>query len=137
MHFAWFSIAVCLILTGNNLQGGTRPSLAGTTWAASYYHYHEDWSFVSMDSVAIRYGQWDWSMPVDPKLIDEDSLYLGDADVHHYRFDGDQLIVQGAYGANEQDTLTWDGERFVSNWMYTYGHVVLEQGGNADCRMHD
>ena len=111
--------------------------LTGTTWAASYYHYHEDWTFVSADSVAIRTGQLGWSMPVDPKLISEDSLYLGDPEVFGYRFDGTQFIVNGRCRANEQDTLTWDGERFVSNWMYTYRHVVLIQGGNADCQMHD
>lgn len=125
-------MVVALLLTA--LPAQQQPSLPGTTWAASYYYYHEDWTFVSADSVAIRIGQWGWSMPVDPKLIDADSLYLGEPEVFRYRFDGIQLIVDGS---EEQDTLTWDGERFVSNWMYTYGHVVLIQGGNADCQMHD
>lgn len=118
-------------------QAGRPPTLPGTTWAASFYHYHEDWTFVSADSVSIRSGQWGWSMPVDPKLIHEDSLCLGDPEMFRYRFDGTQLIVHGRYRANEEDTLTWDGERFRSNWMFTYGHVVLTQGGNADCRLHD
>ena len=125
-------MVVALLLTA--LPAQQPPSLPGTTWAASYYHYHEDWTFVSADSVAIRSGQWGWSMPADPKLIDADSLYLGEADMFRYSFDGIQLILDGS---EEQDTLTWDGERFVSNWMYTYGHVVLIQGGNADCQMHD
>ncbi len=137
MHFAWFGIAVCLTLPGKSLQDGTPPSLPGTTWAASYYHYHEEWTFLSADSVAIRSGQWGWSMPVDPKLISPDSLYLGDPEVFHYRFDGQRLIVHGGYSDNEQDTLTWDGERFRSNWTFTYGHVVLIRGGNTECRKHD
>jgi hypothetical protein len=112
------------------------PILPGTTWAASYYHYHEDWTFVSVESVAIRSGQWGWSMPVDPKLIDADSLYLGDPEVVAYRLLGDHLTLD-LHGDGGMDTLTWDGERFVSNWMYTYGHVVLSKGGNPDCRMHD
>ncbi len=126
---------LALLFAGH--PGQRSPTLPGTTWAASFYHYHEDWTFVSADSVAIRTGQWGWSMPVDPKLISADSLYLGDPDVFRYRFDGDQLIVHGRYSGNEQDTLAWDGEHFRSNWMFTYGRVVLTQGGNADCRMHD
>lgn len=124
---------------GLGVQGlSSRPGhdRTSTTWAANYYHYHEDWTFVSVDSVAIRTGQWGWSMPVDPKLISADSLYLGDPEVVAYRLEGDHLTLD-VHGDGGMDTLTWDGERFVSNWMYTYGHVVLIQGGNADCRMHD
>ena len=117
-------------------QDSRIEQLPGTTWAASYYHYHEDWTFVSADSVAIRTGQWGWSMPVDPKLIAEDSLYLGDPEVVAYRLEGDHLTLD-VHGDGGMDTLTWDGERFVSTWMYTYGHVVLIQDGNADCQMHD
>lgn len=134
---SWWPAVLTVALLGGRWAEEHRPDLPGTTWAASYYHYHEDWTFVSADSVAIRSGQWGWSVPVDPKLIDADSLYLGDPEVFLYRFDGQRLIVHGLYSDNEQDTLTWDGERFRSNWMFTYGQVVLTQGGNADCRMHD
>ena len=127
-------IALVLLVAAG---GQHPPSLAGTTWAASYYHYHEDWTFLSADRVTIRSGQWGWSMPVDPKLIDQDSLYLSDPEALGYRFDGALLIVHDRYDGRKEDTLTWDGERFRSNWMFTYGHVVLIQGGNADCRMHD
>lgn len=133
----WAVLPLLTLLSSGVAREHQPPSLPGTTWAASFYHYHEDWTFISADSVAIRSGQWGWSMPVDPKLIDADSLYLGDPEVFRYRLDGPQLIVHERYGANAEDTLIWDGERFRSNWMFTYGRVVLFPGGNADCVMHE
>lgn len=76
-------------------------------------------------------------MLLDPKLIDQDSLYRGGPEMFRYRLDGDRLIVHGRYNANEQDTLTWGGEHFRSNWEFAYGHVVLLPGTNADCRWHE
>lgn len=133
----WPVLSMLTLLSSGGADPQHPPTLPGTTWTASYYHYHEDWTFVSTDSVAIRTGQWGWSMPVDPKLIDPDSLYLGDPELFRYHLEGARLIVHGRYRENEQDTLTWDGERFRSNWMFTYGHVVLFPTGNADCRMHE
>lgn len=134
---SFWPVLPLLVLLAGRPPDEHLPKLPGTTWAASYYHYHEDWTFMSADSVAIRSGQWGWSMPVDPKSISSDSLYLGDAEVFRYRLDGAHLIVLGRFEGNVQDSLTWDGERFRSNWTFTYGRVVLTPGGNADCGMHD
>lgn len=131
-----FRRAILLLVPLLGVAEQQPPSLSGTSWAASYYYYHEDWNFVSADSVAIRSGQWGWSIPVDPALINADRLYLGDPDVVAYHREGDHLILD-VHGDGAMDTLSWDGERFESNWMYTYGHVVLERGGNSDCRQHD
>jgi hypothetical protein len=118
MH--WWSVLPLLLMLSNGCgHFDQRPVLPGTSWAASQNHYHKDWTFLSADSVAIRFGQWGWSMRMDPAVIARDSLHLSDPNVVHYRMDADQLIVHGAYGSNERDTLTWDGERFVSNWTYT------------------
>ena len=69
-------------------------------------------------------------------FIAPDSLYLGDATSTAYRLDGARLILE-LDGDGRADTLTWNGERYVSNWLYTYGPVVLEPGGNQDCLRHD
>ena len=119
------------------VEVGPVPTLTGTTWAASYYHYHEDWTFLSTDSVVIRSGEWGWSFQgITDVPVSSDSLYMSDPEVIAYRLQGDHLTLD-LHGDGGTDTLTWDGERFVSNWMYTYGHVVLIEGGNADCRMHE
>jgi hypothetical protein len=92
---------------------------------------------VSADSVEVRSGQWGWSLPVDPASISQDSLYLSDPHVVHYWVDGPLLIVDGLFPGSGSDTLAWDGEHYRSNWMYTYGQVLLVRGGNPDCGMHD
>ncbi|MEO8067348.1 MAG: hypothetical protein ABI599_06615 [Flavobacteriales bacterium] len=114
---------------------GQISDLTGTRWAASYYH--EDWDFISADTVVIRSGQWGWSMPADTSLISRDSLYVDDSGRYGYRWNGLHLIVADLFeGWTGPDTLTWDGGGFLSNWIYAYGHVNLVQGGNEDCRMH-
>ena len=111
--------------------------LTGTKWAASYYHYHEDWYFVSPDSVEVCSGQWGWSMPVDPTLISQDSLYIGCGGRHAYQQKDSLLIVHALFEAGVADTFTWRGDAFVSNWTYTNGHVVLMPWPDMNCRWHD
>ena len=98
--------------------------LVGTRWAASYYYYHEDWDFVSRDSVDVCSGQWGWSMPVDPSLIDPDSLYLGCERISYRSMDPLLILHRWENGAGP-DTFTWRDGAFRSNRMFTYGHVVL------------
>lgn len=110
------------------------PRLAGSKWTSSYYYYHEDWTFVSADSVAIRWGQWGWSMPIDTGMP-EDSLYLTDPETLAYQFDGDWLLLSIGASAGV-DSFRWDDGRFVSKETYTYGNVVLTPGPNTDCKRH-
>jgi hypothetical protein len=113
------------------------PELPGTTWAASYYYYHEDWHFLSADTVAVSAGQWGWSFQgATDAPVTADGLYMWGPDPLHYRIAGPHLIVD-RYAEGAADTLTWDGEVFRSDRMLTYGHVVLLRGGNADCRLHE
>lgn len=110
--------------------------LVGTRWAASYYYYHEDWDFVSRDSVEVCSGQWGWSMPVDPSLIDPDSLYLGCERISYRSMDPLLILRRWENGAGP-DTFTWRDGAFRSNRMFTYGHVVLMPWPIEDCSKHD
>ena len=56
-------------------------------------------------------------------------------EVLHYRAEGPYVIIDRFPGRPE-DTLTWDGQYFVSNWEFTYGHVVLQPGGDLNCHRH-
>lgn len=117
-------------------KSGLPRDLAGTRWAASYYNYHEDWDFVSRDSVDVCSGQWGWSMPVDPSLIDPDSLYLG-CERTAYQLVDSLLILHRWENGAAPDTFTWREGAFRSNWMFTYGHVVLMPWPIEDCSKHD
>lgn len=119
-----------------SIATGPPRDLAGTRWAASYFHYHEYWDFVSPDSVDVCFGQWGWSMPVDPSLIDPDSLYLG-CERTAYRAVDSLLILDRRKNGAGPDTFTWRDGAFRSNWMFTYGRVVLMPWPIEDCSKHD
>lgn len=123
-------------MDNHSTKSGLPRDLAGTRWAASYYYYHEDWDFVSRDSVDVCSGQRGWSMPVDPSLIDQDNLYLG-CERKAYRLVDSLLILHRWVSSAEPDTFTWRDGAFRSNWMFTYGHVVLQPWPIADCSKHD
>lgn len=76
-------------------------------------------------------------MPVDPALISQDSLFIGCGGRSAYLHKDSLLIVHALFEGSVADTFTWRGDAFVSNWMYTYGHVVLMPWPDMNCRWHD
>lgn len=147
MAFIWTLLA-SLTACGNsdreNVQKVLKKHLLkGTQWTSDFYHYHNNYYFVTDSTGFSQDGQYLWSTPVEPALYNNsrDSIGYENDEPFRYSFKDTVLIIK--YLSAGQDTL--NGHRvfylqksesdkivFRSDYEYTYGREYLILKKSAD-----
>lgn len=139
-----FAVPLIIILaqcTGNN--GETNPEksvspenlLKGTLWSSDFYHYHNNYYFITDSTGYWQQGQYLWSTPVDPALYNNsrDSIAYNDNSPFKYTLRDTVLTfldINDTTGQKGKSVFYLSPVKngkpiFVSAEMYAYGSEIL------------
>ncbi|MCD6069216.1 MAG: hypothetical protein K0S33_4042 [Bacteroidetes bacterium] len=110
--------------------------LKGTHWSSDFFHYHNDYFFVSDSSGYSLNGQWSWSLPDDSAVVNQKDSIIYDKkkDTFRYMLKGNVLSIcyypddgKGDVDCSKVFHLRKQNKRisFVSDYEYVYGKEVL------------
>src|SRR5262245_26721520 len=99
-------ILFCSLLSAcHHSNNSKRTILEGTLWTSDFYHYHNNYYFITDSTGYSQNGQYMWSTPIDPSLYNNsrDSICYDKNDPFKYTLNDTVLTIK--YSLTVHDTI--------------------------------
>lgn len=110
--------------------------LKGTLWTSDFYHYHNNYYFITDSTGFSQDGQFLWSTAIDPSLYNNSRDSIGYDDDQPFKYSLKDTVLTIKYSSADNNTINdhrifylqkGDSDKilFISAYEYSYGHEGL------------
>lgn len=118
-------------------KGPAQNILKGSLWTSEFYHYHNNYYFVTDSTGLSQDGQYLWSTPVDPALYNNSHDSITYNETRPFKYSLIDTVLTLSYRTLPQDSITEqrffylrnaanNTPYFTSQSQYAYGPERIE-----------